>query len=154
MRPRLHTGCSRYFKLVSLFRQDTEHTCHVIATHCCGVTSMRMSKLHGHKKNTAAVLLALCCGRCLAMDLHVKILWKPKVNYCVHKSPPLVRILSQINPVHTTLSYLLKIHFNIIHPFLGLPSGLFHSGFTTNILCVFICSPFILHAPSSSSSST
>jgi hypothetical protein len=32
--------------------------------------------------------------------------------------------LSQINPVHTTPSYLSKIHFNIItHLYLGLPSG-------------------------------
>jgi hypothetical protein len=28
----------------------------------------------------------------------------------------LIPILNQVNPVHTTLSYLFKIHFNIIHP--------------------------------------
>jgi hypothetical protein len=49
---------------------------------------------------------------------------------------PLVCILSQIEPVHTTSSYLSKIYFNIVHHLhLGLCSGLFPSGFPTNILC-------------------
>jgi hypothetical protein len=57
------------------------------------------------------------------------ILWNSKVHYRVHENPPLVPIVSQINPDHTISSYISEIHFNIIHPptnlRLGLPSGLF-----------------------------
>jgi hypothetical protein len=44
------------------------------------------------------------------------ILRNPKVHHHVHKSPPLVPIMTQFDPVPTIPSYLSKIHFNIVHP--------------------------------------
>jgi hypothetical protein len=73
------------------------------------------------------------------------ILWNPKVHYSVHKSPPLIPILNQINPVHTTPSDLSILTLST-YLRLGFLSGLFLSGFPTNNLYAFLFSPFLLHA--------
>jgi hypothetical protein len=70
------------------------------------------------------------------------ILWAPKFNYCVHKSPALVPILSQINPVRSTSPIsLISILIVPSHLRLELPSGLFPSGFPTKTLYPFPFSP-------------
>jgi hypothetical protein len=50
----------------------------------------------------------------LASKAILCVLWNPKVHYQVHKTPPLIPILSQINQVHTP-TYL-NVHFNTILP--------------------------------------
>jgi len=69
-------------------------------------------------------------------------LWNPKAHRRVHKRPPPVPILCQINPVHIPTS--LSWRFSLIlssHLRLGLPSGLFPSGFPTKTLYTTLLSP-------------
>jgi hypothetical protein len=72
------------------------------------------------------------------------ILWIPKVHYRVRKSPPLVHILSQFNPVIPPHPISILIFF---HLRLGLPSGLFPSGFATKILYALLLSPYTCYIP-------
>jgi len=67
---------------------------------------------------------------------------EPEFHYRVHKIPPLVHILRQMNPVHTFPTHFPNMHSNIIfHLCPGLPNGLFLSGFPTKILYTFLISP-------------
>jgi len=67
---------------------------------------------------------------------------EPEVSLPHSQVPANCPYLSQLDPVHTATSHFLKIHHNIIlQSMLGLPSGLFPSGFPTKTLYTPLLSP-------------
>jgi hypothetical protein len=69
------------------------------------------------------------------------------VHHCVYKNPPPVPILSQLNPLNLQPISLRSILISSSHLFLGLPSGLFPSGFHTKILYTCLSFPMSATCP-------
>jgi hypothetical protein len=105
-------------------------------------SSHRVRGQSSHQYELTAWSWALLeAASCTAIQGLPSVLWYLKVHYRVQKIPPLVPILSHINPIHTSPFYLTSISISFTHLRLGLPSSLFPSHFPTNILNAFLSSP-------------
>jgi hypothetical protein len=100
----------------------------------CSLSSLQSEALTNWPRGHEPFLRSRAASRLATQEFH-NILWKPNVHCRVCKTPPLapvLRLMQSITP-HTVG---IEIHFYI----LGLPSGLFPSGFPTNIQCSSIFS--------------
>jgi hypothetical protein len=78
-----------------------------------------------------------------------RILWKPKVHDSIHKCPPPVPILSQLDPVHAPTFHFVKIHLNVVLPNAWAFQVVCFPQISPPKPCIcFYCSTYVLHVPS------
>jgi hypothetical protein len=87
-----------------------------LATGCSPVHGVLSTVYHSLTHSLMELSRSCEAANCAATQELRSVLWNPKVHYRVRKSPPLVPILSQIDPFPTVPSYLSKFHFIIVHP--------------------------------------
>jgi hypothetical protein len=82
---------------------------------------------------------------CSAIQEFPSKLWNQKFHYPVHKSPPLVPILSGVSLAHNLQSQFFKINNNIILP--SMTGCYFHSGLPTKTLYALQARPIRATCP-------
>jgi hypothetical protein len=76
-----------------------------------------------------------------------RILWNPKIDCGIHKSPLFAPTLSHVHPIHTLNSFSLRFVLMLFyHLLLGLPSSLFPSGVPTQNLGLTVFVIYLVHA--------
>lgn len=91
------------------------------------------SKMQHSLSNELRVIISnLKSDICSSFKENTHFLWNLNVHLGIQMSISLELIRSQLNPLHTLALYFLTIHLHLV-----LPSGLFRTGFWTEVLCTF-----------------
>jgi hypothetical protein len=72
-----------------------------------------VAQLAASRKGLSSTELTLFAGPSVTKEFPDVVCY-PKFNYLVHKNPPLVPILSEMNPLHITSAYFTNILISIL----------------------------------------